>query len=208
MAHPKSLPPSSNLMQYPKAFQALIHHFSSLPSIGPKAAERIVLYLFKQDPEKLVDFAESLEGLPKLSACKTCFNIAEDEACIICSDTNRDQKTICVVEEPLDIFAFERLGNYEGVYHVLGGVLEGSKNDDYKNLRIAELVERAQEANEIILATNPTSEGDLTALFIRQQLLESSAKVTRLARGLSSGGDIEYVDELTLKGALQHREEI
>lgn len=195
-------------MQYPKAFQTLIHHFSSLPSIGPKAAERIVLYLFKQDRESLNSFAESLESLPNLTTCVECYNIAQDERCEICKDGNRDRSIICVVEEPLDIFAFERLGNYLGVYHVLGGVLEGSKNDEYKNLRIDELVERAQEAQEIILATNPTAEGDMTALYLKEQLQGVSVKVSRLARGLTSGGDIEYVDEVTLRSALEHRENL
>lgn len=195
-------------MQYPKAFQALIHHFSSLPSIGPKAAERIVLYLFKQDKESLVNFAESLEALPNLTTCNNCYNIAQGELCEICKDSNRDHSLICVVEEPLDIFAFERLGNYQGVYHVLGGVLEGGKNDDFKNLRIQELLERAQEAKEIILATNPTAEGDMTALYLKEKLQNMPVKVSRLARGLTSGGDIEYVDEMTLRSALDHREEL
>lgn len=195
-------------MQYPKAFQALIRHFTTLPSIGPKAAERIVLYLFKQDRDTLVNFAESLESLPNLTTCNECYNIAEGELCEICKDKNRNRSVICVVEEPLDIFAFERLGNYQGLYHVLGGVLEGGKNDEYKNLRIQELVERAQDAEEIILATNPTAEGDMTALYLKDQLGTLPVKVSRLARGLTSGGDIEYVDEVTLRSALEHRESL
>lgn len=195
-------------MQYPKAFQALIHHFTTLPSIGPKAAERIVLYLFKQDRDTLMSFAESLEALPNLTTCTNCYNVAQSELCEVCKDSSRDHTLICVVEEPLDIFAFERLGNYSGVYHVLGGVLEGGKNDDYKNLKINELVQRAAEASEIILATNPTAEGDMTALYLKEQLSDTKVKVSRLARGLTSGGDIEYVDELTLRSALEHRESL
>lgn len=195
-------------MQYPKSFQTLIRHFTNLPSIGPKAAERIVLYLFKQDRETVISFAESLEALPHLTTCLECYNIAEDERCEICKDTTRDRSLICVVEEPLDIFAFERLESYHGVYHVLGGVLEGGKNDEYKNLRISELIERAENAQEIILATNPTAEGDMTALYIKEQLGNLSVKVSRLARGLTSGGDIEYVDEMTLRSALEHRENL
>lgn len=193
-------------MNYPKAFRDLIGHFSALPSIGPKAAERIVLSLFKQDHEKLLAFAESLEALPKLQTCSQCFNIAESTLCTICNDGSRDHSTICVVEEPLDIFAFERLGSYRGVYHVLGGVLEGNKGDSFKNLRIPELTLRAKEANEIILATNPTAEGDLTAMTITEKLEDLPVTVSRLARGLTSGGDIEYVDEMTLRSALSHRE--
>lgn len=195
-------------MQYPKAFQNLIRHFSALPSIGPKAAERIVLYLFKQNADDLASFAESLEALPNLVTCSVCYNIAQNELCEICRNGARDKNTICVVEEPLDIIAFERLGNYEGVYHVLGGILEGSKNDDYKNLRIKELVTRAEDAKEIILATNPTAEGDLTALFLKGELTHLPVTVSRLARGLTSGGDIEYVDEMTLRSALEHREKL
>lgn len=195
-------------MQYPKAFQNLIHHFSSLPSIGPKAAERIVLYLFKQPPESLSNFSESLEALPRLTQCSVCFNVTDKALCEICADTNRDKGLICVVEEPLDIFAFERLGTFKGVYHVLGGVLEGSKNDDFKNLRINELLTRAENADEIILATNPTSEGDFTALSLRKELSSCKVNVSRLARGLTSGGDIEYVDEVTLRSALTNREKL
>lgn len=195
-------------MQYPKVFQNLIYHFSSLPSIGPKAAERMVMYLFKQEREKLLGFAESLESLQTLSTCKQCFNIAEGEECYVCADKNRNQKVVAVVEEPLDVFAFERLGTYQGLYHVLGGVLDGSKNDQYKNLHIDELIKRVEDLEEVILATNPTAEGDITALFLKKRLADLSVKVTRLARGLSSGGDIEYADELTLRSALNHREEI
>lgn len=197
-------------MQYPKAFQALIHHFSALPSIGPKAAERIVLYLFKQDREHLINFAESLETLPNLSSCSECYNVAQGELCEICKDGNRDRSLICVVEEPLDIFAFERLRSYQGVYHVLGGVLEGGKNDDYKNLRIEELLTRVETGKvaEVILATNPTAEGDMTALYLKESLGSLPVKISRLARGLTSGGDIEYVDELTLRSALDHREKL
>ena len=123
-------------MQYPKAFQALIAHFSALPSVGPKMAERIVLYLFKQDADKLEHFAESLEELPRLKSCTRCFHIAEEELCGICVDTRRDQSALCVVEEPLDVIAIERVGIYHGLYHVLGGVLESGKNDNSSNLRI------------------------------------------------------------------------
>lgn len=197
-------------MQYPKAFQSLIAHFSSLPSVGPKMAERIVLYLFKQDAEKLQNFAESLEELPRLKSCTRCFHIAEGELCNICQDSRREQATLCVVEEPLDVIALERLGIYHGLYHVLGGVLESGKNDNSGNLRITELLHRVAEEGigEVILATNPTTEGDLTALYLKKKLEASQVKVTRIARGLSTGGDIEYADELTLSSALTNRKEL
>jgi recombination protein RecR len=197
-------------MQYPKVFQTLIAHFSALPSVGPKMAERIVLYLFKQDPEKLQSFAESLEELPHLKSCARCFHIAESDLCSICADTRRDTTALCVVEEPLDVIALERIGIYSGLYHVLGGLLESGKNDNSGNLRIRELLERVQNdgIKEVILATNPTTEGDLTALYLKKKLEPAQVKITRIGRGLSTGGDIEYADELTLSAALTNRKEL
>ena len=197
-------------MQYPKPFQSLIAHFSALPSVGPKMAERIVLYLFKQDQEKLGDFAESLENLHHLKTCIRCFHIAEGELCAICSDPKRLQSVLCVVEEPLDVIAIERTDSFGGLYHVLGGVLESGKNDNSQNLRISELLHRVEEGSieEVVLATNPTTEGDLTALYIKKKLEPFGVKVTRIARGLSTGGDTEYADELTLRSALTNRKEL
>jgi|SRR6185369_2240695 len=197
-------------MQYPKVFQSLISHFSSLPSVGPKMAERIVLYLFKQDAEKLQSFAESLEELPRLKSCTRCFHIAESDLCNICMDTRREQKVLCVVEEPLDVISIERIDIYHGLYHVLGGVLESGKNDNSANLKIPELLARVhdEEIKEVILATNPTTEGDMTALYLKKKLEPYSAKITRIARGMSTGGDIEYADEITLSSALTNRKEL
>lgn len=193
-------------MLYPKAFQSLIAHFSSLPSIGPKAAERIVLYLFKQDATKLQDFAESFEALQELKSCTQCFHIAEDTLCTICEDTHRQQNTLCVVEEALDVIALERAGSYHGLYHVLGGVLETSRNATNSHLRVAELIKRLEHGvTEVILATNPTTEGDLTAMYLKKKLEPYDVKVTRIGRGMSTGGDIEYADELTLRAALDNR---
>lgn len=192
-------------MRYPKAFESLITHFSSLPSIGPKMAERLVLYLFKQDEEKLVAFAESLEGLKHLSSCQQCFYISETRLCGFCSDSSRDDTIICVVEEPLDVIAIERTGNYHGLYHVLGGVLDAGKEEN--TIRVAELRKRVSDPSvaEVILATNPTTEGDLTAYFLRTKLADLPVKVTRIARGIATGGDIEYADELTLSSSLDNR---
>ena len=197
-------------MQYPKAFQSLIAHFSALPSVGPKMAERIVLYLFKQHPDKLQSFAESLEELPRLKSCTRCYHIAETELCNVCSDSRRDATVLCVVEEPLDVIAIERIGIYSGLYHVLGGLLESGKNDNSSNLRIHELLDRVQSdgIKEVILATNPTTEGDLTALYLKKKLEPSQVKITRIGRGLATGGDIEYADELTLSAALTNRKEL
>ncbi|HPN96524.1 MAG TPA: recombination mediator RecR [Candidatus Moranbacteria bacterium] len=193
---------------YPKSFKKLIDHFSALPSIGPKMAERLVLYLFKQDKEKLKEFSQSLEELKSnLRYCKKCFNISEEDYCYICQNKNRNQKTICIVEDPLDIIAIERTKRYDGLYFVLGGVLNSGKNGQGENLKIGELERKVknEDIKEIILATNPTTEGDATALYIKKILASFEVKITRLARGLSTGADIEYADEITLGSAIENR---
>ncbi|MCX6763871.1 MAG: recombination mediator RecR [Candidatus Moranbacteria bacterium] len=142
-----------------------------------------------------------------MKTCRRCFNIAEDDLCEICKDLHRDQKIVCVVEEPLDIISLERTGTFKGLYHVLGGVIFGGKDE---NLKISELIKRIKEEKpeEIILATNPTTEGDATALYLKKKLQEYDVKLTRLARGLSTGSDIEYADEITLSSALNNRREL
>lgn len=195
---------------YPKSFKKLIDHFSSLPSVGPKMAERLVLFLFKQNEEKLLDFGKSLGNLKNdLRYCRQCFNISEEDLCLICKDKTRDKEKICVVEEPLDIIAIEKTGKYSGLYHVLGGTLEtlSNKNSSKNPLKIEALEKRLQESNfqEIILATNPTTEGDATALYLAKIFRPLDIKITRLARGLSTGGDIEYADEITLGSAILNR---
>lgn len=194
-------------MRYPKPFQDLIHHFSALPSVGPKMAERIVLYLFKQDEAKLTDFAEALGELHHLRSCSRCFHIAEGDLCAICSDAKRDQRTVCVVEEPLDVIAIERTDAFTGLYHVLGGVLESGRYDNSATLRITELLQRVADEGiaEVILATNPTTEGDLTALYLKKKLEPYPVKVTRIGRGMATGGDIEYADEMTIRSSLANR---
>jgi recombination protein RecR len=191
---------------YPKPLKKLIDHFASLPSIGPKMAERLVIYLFKQNPEKIADFAKTLSELKSsLRYCQKCFNLSEQDICSICADSQRNQTVICVVEEPLDIFALEKTKQFNGLYHVLGGVLDNFSQ--VNQLKITELQNRLQDGSisEIILAMNPTTEGDATALYVARALKEYPIKVTRLARGLSTGGDIEYADELTLSSAILNR---
>lgn len=196
-------------MLYPKVFQKLISHFASLPSIGPKMAERLVLHLFSVDKERLTDFAQSIAALQDLCRCQRCFNVADDILCAICRDKNRDQKKICVVEEPLDVIPIERTKAYDGVYHVLGGTLESSTEEN-ADITIPQLLERVKNENteEIIIATNFTTEGDVTALYLKRALQPLSAKITRLARGLSTGGDIEYADDMTLRAALTNRADV
>lgn len=191
---------------YPRPLKKLIDHFASLPSVGPKMAERLVIYLFKQSPEKINDFAKTLAELKtSLRYCKKCFNLSEQEVCSICADPKRDQSIICVVEEPLDIFAIEKTKQFSGLYHVLGGVLENLAPGS--TLKIQELQSRLQDGTiaEVIIAMNPTTEGDATGLYINRLLKDSGVKTTRLARGLSTGGDIEYADELTLSSAILNR---
>jgi len=192
---------------FPKSFKKLIENFSSLPSVGPKMAERLVLYLFKQDKEKLKEFSDNLLAIQNLQTCRKCFNISEENLCEICKNKNRDSKIICVVEEPLDIISIERTGAFRGLYHVLGGVVFGNST---KDIKINELVSRVKNEgiSEVIFATNPTTEGDATALYLKRQLKDFNVKMTRLARGLSTGGDIEYADEITLNSALTNRREM
>lgn len=171
-------------------------------------AERLVLFLFKQNPQKLTDFAHNLENLKKdLRYCKKCFNIGEEDLCSICKDSNRNQKIICVVEDSLDIFAIEKIKKYDGLYHVLGGVLSPLKTISTENLHLEDLEKRiyAEKIDEVILATNPTTEGDATALYIAHMLKPTGIKITRFARGLSTGADIEHADELTLSSAILNR---
>jgi recombination protein RecR len=191
---------------FPKSFKKLIENFASLPSVGPKMAERLVLHLFKQEKEKLQEFSENLATLKNLKTCRRCFNIAEEELCEICRDSKRDQSAICVVEEPLDIISIERIHIYRGLYHVLGGTMESGEQD----LKIPELLKRieSEKIKEVIIAVNHTTEVDITAIYIKRKIKPLNIKITRLARGLSTGGDIEYADELTLSEALTNRKEL
>ncbi len=168
-------------------------------------AERLTLYLFKRESVELEVFAEALEALHSLRFCSKCFHISEGELCPMCADPERDRATLCVVEEPLDVIAIERTGSYAGLYHVLGGLLESDGGD--KRLTIPELLRRveADGISEVILATNPTTEGDATAFYLKTKLLSSGVKISRIARGLATGGDIEYADDATLTASLANR---
>ncbi len=196
---------------FPTPFKKLIDAFSALPGIGPKMAERLVLYLFKQSANDVEKFARALDGLSALSRCVQCFNIAEDDLCTFCKNTNRDKALICVVEDPLDLIPIERTGSFNGLYHVLGGTLtHGTDTQKNDNLTIPQLIHRVQNdaVTEVILATNPTTDGDATALFIKSKLLPLDVTVSRLARGLTTGADIEYADDITLRSALTNRENL
>ena len=189
----------------------LIDELNKLPGIGPKSAARLAFYLLKSPKEQTQALAEAiLDMKERIVFCSVCFNITEEDPCSICQDNTRDRSKICVVEEPLDVIAIDRTNDYKGLYHVLHGALNYMEGVTPQQLKIEELVKRAQanEVDEVILATNATTEGDATAMFINRQLAKLGVRTTRLARGLPMGGDLEYADEVTLSRALEGRREM
>jgi recombination protein RecR len=200
-------------MLLPAPIQDLIDAFSRLPGIGPKTASRLTFYLLRAPENLSADLADALEVLKSgTGLCQRCFNITEAERleCPVCADVDRDQGLLCVVEEPLDVLALERTGGYHGRYHVLQGALSPIEGIAPEDLRIRELLGRLQveDIREVILATNPSLEGDATAMYLRQQLLPLNIRITRLARGLPMGGDLEYADQNTILRALAGRQEM
>ncbi len=196
---------------YARPVERLITELSKLPSIGPKSAQRIAFHVVRGRPDDARALAEALrEVKERIRPCRRCFNLTESEECDICRDARRDQTVICVVEDPYDIGPMERTGEYRGLYHVLGGALSPLDGIEPEDLRIAELVERIEKegTQEIVVATNPTTTGEATALFIAQELKEGPVRVTALASGLPVGGDLEYADEVTLGRAFAGRREI
>lgn len=189
----------------------LINQFSRLPGIGKKTAQRLAYSILEQPPERAKAFAEALvNAREKIHFCKCCQSLTDLEVCQICSDTRRDKTVVCVVEDPRDVMAFERTREYNGVYHVLHGVISPLDNIGPDKLRIKELMERLSDGTvkEIIMATNPTVEGEATASYISRLVKPMGIKVTRLAYGIPVGGDLEYADEYTLARALEGRNEI
>ncbi len=192
----------------PKPVLDLINEFSRLPGIGPKSASRLTFYLLRAGEAQAKSLSVALGDLhQKVTFCSQCFNIAESDPCPICADEHRDKGVICVVEEPLDVLAIERTGDFLGLYHVLHGAIAPVDGVGPEDLKIAELLTRVENTppREIIIATNPNLEGDATAIYIQRQLEGSGIDVTRLARGLPIGGDLEYADEMTLSRALAGR---
>ena len=189
----------------------LIEALSRLPGIGPKSASRLTYYLLRAPDELSHTLAEALSELKSQTRyCSVCYNITEEDPCAICADTQRDSTQVVVVEEPLDVLAVERTGAFQGRYHVLHGALSPVEGIGPEDLKIGELVRRVQQGGilEIIIATNPGVEGDATAMYLQRQLTPLGVKVTRLARGLPTGGYLEYVDSVTLLRALQGRHEM
>lgn len=199
-------------MTIPKPLQNLIDSFERLPGIGPKTAQRLTYYLLHVPQEELDKFSSAVVSLKKDTViCSICFSVGETDPCNICSDDKREKSLICVVEQPLDVLAIEKGGRYQGVYHVLHGKIDPLNNIGPDEIYIADLVSRVKnmedENIEVILATNPTMEGEATAMYISRQLKTKNAdlKVTRIGRGLPVGADLEYADEITLRNAMEGR---
>lgn len=189
----------------------LIAQFERLPGIGKKTAQRLAFNILEQPPERAEKFAEALvNARKKIHFCKVCQSFTDREVCAICSDISRDKSVICVVAEPKDVMAFERTREYNGLYHVLHGVISPLDNIGPDQLKIKELMSRlaSGEVKEIIMATNPTVEGEATASYISRLVKTMGIKVTRLAYGIPVGSDLEYADEFTLARALEGRNEI
>lgn len=207
-------------MRVPKAIQNLIESFEKLPGIGPRTAQRLTFYLLHVPQGELDKFSQAVQNLKKDTVlCSVCFLVGESDPCHICSDEKRDSSIICVVEQPLDILSLEKSGKYDGIYHVLHGRIDPLNNIGPDEIYIKQLLERIKGGNgfenkikEVILATNPTMEGEATAMYLAKHLREQSTinnqqlTITRIGRGLPVGADIEYADEVTLQRALEGRQ--
>jgi recombination protein RecR len=206
------------MSKFPSSIQNLIDEFNKLPGIGPKTAEKLVFYLLKQSKTELSSFAQALEHVKdRITICSLCQNIAEKSPCHICQDPKRDKTTICIVAETQDMAVIESTGEYHGLYHILGGTLNTLEGITPDQLKIKELLARIIPplnkggqggVKEIILALNPDLEGETTILYLTKILKPYKVRITRLARGLPMGSDLEYADEVTLSNALKGRREV
>ena len=206
-------------MKLPKAIENLIEALERLPGIGPKSAARLGFYLLRVPEEERQALGNSVLAVGReIQLCERCFNVSEAPLCKVCEDSQRDQSTLCVVEDPLDLISFEKTGKYSGVYHVLHGVISPLEHVGPENLKISELISRIRdqrsEIREMILALNPSLEGEATAMYIKKVIGESqqavgskALRITRLASGIPTGGDLEYADALTLTKALEGRQD-
>ncbi|MEE3152983.1 MAG: recombination mediator RecR [Candidatus Neomarinimicrobiota bacterium] len=191
---------------YPKSATTLIEQLSKLPGVGIKTAQRLAFFILKSDSEEIRHLSEAIVNIKrKIIFCDCCGIMTEESICDICIDTDREDSIICVVEEPQDIYAFEKTNSFHGRYHVLGGVLSPLDGIGPEDLNLQNLYKRVKVGMEIVLATNPSIEGDTTSLYLAKMLENLGAKVTRLARGLPVGSDLEYMDELTLVRAMEGR---
>jgi recombination protein RecR len=196
---------------YIKSVENLINEFKKLPGIGPKSARRIAFFLLKLSNEDILKLSRSIvEMKEKVKFCSQCYGLSEEDICYICRDGSRDIKKICIVEEASDVAIIEKTGEYRGFYHVLGGLLSPIENIGPAEIRIPMLLKRVKENNvdEVIIALNPTVEGESTAVYLKKILQPLGIKVTRLASGIPVGGDLEYADEITIGRAISERREI
>ncbi len=201
-------------MKIPKAIEELTVAFEKLPGVGPKTAQRLTFYLLHVPQYELDNFSNALTNLKKNTVvCSVCFTIGETDPCDICSDSQRNSSVICVVENPLDVIALEKNRKYTGVYHVLNGRIDPLNNIGPDEIFIPQLIDRIEKnmskITELILATNPTMEGEATAMYISKQIktISPQLKITRIGRGLPIGSDLEYADEVTLQKAMEGRQE-
>ncbi len=194
----------------PEALQQLIQAFNRLPGIGKKTATRLAFHILKSNREQALELARAIQRVKtEIRQCSICFNITENDPCPICQDPLRDKSVICVVESPEDVLLIERTNEFKGLYHVLGGVLSPLDGVGPEDLRIKELLNRlTPEIKEVILALNPSTEGEATAIYLARLIKPLNIKITRLARGVPLGSSLEFVDELTLSRALQSRDEL
>ena len=198
-------------MHYPEPIARLIDSFMKLPGIGPKTAVRLAFFVIDMKDDDVMDFGRSLVNVKRqLVYCSECQNISDSDPCHICSDTSRDRSTICVVQESKDVIAMEKMRDYNGLYHVLHGAISPVEGIGPEDIKVAELLKRLQneEIQEVILATNPTIEGEATAMYISRLIKPAGVKTSRIAHGLPVGGDLEYADEVTLSKALEGRREL
>lgn len=198
-------------MNYPKIIQSLIDCFKKIPGVGEKTAERYVLSLLDMDDDVLKEFADHLKNLKhKIVRCKICHNLSEGEICDICKDTTRDHSTICVVEEPKNVFSFEKAGTYLGTYHVLDGLISPLEGIRPENINIASLLERVEKESikEVIIAVKACVEGETTAMYIAKKLENKNVKVSKIAYGIPLGADMGYIDASTLEISLENRQQI
>jgi recombination protein RecR len=196
---------------YPKALARLIEELEKLPGVGPKSAQRLALHLLRASPEDAAALAEAILKVKEAThACPICFNLTELELCEVCADPQRDAKTVCVVSDARDLLALERAGGHRGRYHVLQGLISPMEGVGPESLRVAELLRRVREegVSEVILATNPTVEGEATAVYLAGQLKPLGVKVTKIALGLPMGGDLDYADDVTIARSLEGRREM
>jgi len=196
---------------YPEPVARLIEALQRLPGIGPKTAQRLAFFLLKRPVDEVTALADSITQLKaRIVNCRVCFNVTEDDPCRICRDPARNTRALCVVEEPNDLLAVERTGEFRGRYHVLLGALSPLDGIGPEDLKVRELLSRLEQepVDEIILATNPSVEGEATAIFLGKLLKPFTTRITRIARGLPVGGDLEYADEVTLSKAIEGRKDM